>query len=922
MPETVASAQLEYSDRGQEQVLRRLRDLRSEALGAAKEVNQLAVSGGVGAQGMSALSGSLGAVTGLLSVFGVAVSARAALKFSMDAMEMAHASEQARVTLDALTGSAGRSAEMIEAVQRALRGAISEADAARVAGKLLSLGLAENAQEAERFAYAAATLGKAFRNLDPGESVELFNRMLSNRSVRLLDDFGIGIAEVNKRLRELGDTSTEAFQTVVMEIAAEKAAELGDVWDTSATTMDRLTAKTQDYKAELGRLVSEALVPAAEGALALVEGLESVVDATLEAQKAIGDNARTVEEYREALDEAHPAVKLLTAAQRIFANVTEDSLTGFEKFLLLTVPAVPIFHRLGAAFYETAFSLDALTETEFRAIKAKGVHAAEIGRVKNQMAQFEHAIRMATEAQGEELTAAEELAQAYVDGLITTEEYQAGKLALMDVTQLAAQKEREEAEAVREAERAHREYTQALRDSLKLQQDMTEVARDMAGNYNYVGRTVRVTTAANEGYADQLSYIRNEQEQVNRGLFEAQMNVAIYGEGAGTASERMADLTTQQQAWRNVLEQTDAQGLGDQTAYAARQVQNLDNQIMAVQMNQAAFGDGMGANAERVTELSQQQEILEAAYARTAEAMGEVTRAVVISRLSLEDQQAVGEGILKIFELYGHELGLQGKALDDYMLRWGLVTQQQLTYRGVVEDVMESVENNSITLRDAEDIIAGYTTGVLTSTDAVNDAIEVAENEERIRQDLIAQTETLSEKYDHMAGRATAGADTSEDAGTRQQAALTAVETRAGEVALAVEESFGLMSDSANASIPAVNRLNTRLEVLLGTLRNIKANSNITITTTHISVEGELQHGGPALGGHPYIVGEAGPELFVPSQSGFVVPNHQLGGGGIGSASITVNVTGILDLSDPMSADRFATRAAPAIMRELQARAA
>ncbi len=552
------------------------------------------------------------------------------------------------------------------------------------------------------------------------------------------------------------------------------------------------------------------------------------------------------------------------------------------------------------------------------------------------MRQYEDAIRGATEAAEDELTAAEQLAQAYVDGLITTEEYQAGKLALMDVTQLAAQKEREEAEAVREAERAHREYTQALRDSLKLQQDMTEVARDMAGNYNYVGRTVRVTTAANEGYADQLSYIRNEQEQVNRGLFEAQMNVAIYGEGAGTASDRLGDLTTQQQAWRNVLEQTDAQGLGDQTAYAARQVQNLDNQILAVQMNQAAFGDGMGANAERVAELSRQQEILVVAYDRTVEAMGEVTRAVVISRLATEDQQAVGEGILEIFRLYGHELGLQGKALDDYMLRWGLVTQEQLTFRRTVEGIMEAVDDGSITLRDGEDIIAGYTTGVLASTDAVNDAIETAEREERIRQDLIASTETLGEKYDHVAGRATAAAGEQETAAQRQIGALNAVETRAAEVALAVDESFGDISESADNTIPAIDRVNLALGRILNRLLSIKENSNIRVNihTTEHTVRtssdgsapvfgGHQQHGGPVRTGHQYIVGEVGPELFVPDQNGYIVPNHELGGGGIASgASITVNVTGILDLSDPMSADRFATRAAPAIMRELQARAA
>ena len=39
-----------------------------------------------------------------------------------------------------------------------------------------------------------------------------------------------------------------------------------------------------------------------------------------------------------------------------------------------------------------------------------------------------------------------------------------------------------------------------------------------------------------------------------------------------------------------------------------------------------------------------------------------------------------------------------------------------------------------------------------------------------------------------------------------------------------------------------------------------------------------LAQGGPAQAGQPYMVGEKGPELFVPKQSGTVVPNGQLGG--------------------------------------------
>ncbi len=36
--------------------------------------------------------------------------------------------------------------------------------------------------------------------------------------------------------------------------------------------------------------------------------------------------------------------------------------------------------------------------------------------------------------------------------------------------------------------------------------------------------------------------------------------------------------------------------------------------------------------------------------------------------------------------------------------------------------------------------------------------------------------------------------------------------------------------------------------------------------------------GGPVASGQPYLVGEAGPELFVPGRSGNIIPNHALAG--------------------------------------------
>jgi|GEM_PF-5768550 len=57
--------------------------------------------------------------------------------------------------------------------------------------------------------------------------------------------------------------------------------------------------------------------------------------------------------------------------------------------------------------------------------------------------------------------------------------------------------------------------------------------------------------------------------------------------------------------------------------------------------------------------------------------------------------------------------------------------------------------------------------------------------------------------------------------------------------------------------------------------------------------------GGQVTAGTPYVVGEAGPELFVPHTSGSIVPNHALYGGGAGGgvsiSGATFHIHGVQD---------------------------
>ena len=79
-------------------------------------------------------------------------------------------------------------------------------------------------------------------------------------------------------------------------------------------------------------------------------------------------------------------------------------------------------------------------------------------------------------------------------------------------------------------------------------------------------------------------------------------------------------------------------------------------------------------------------------------------------------------------------------------------------------------------------------------------------------------------------------------------------------------------------------------------------------------IAGKKAAGGPVTGGKSYVVGEEGPELFVPGSSGNIVPNHAMGG-----ANIVVNVdaSGSAVQGDGGQAEELGSMLAAAVQAEL-----
>lgn len=79
------------------------------------------------------------------------------------------------------------------------------------------------------------------------------------------------------------------------------------------------------------------------------------------------------------------------------------------------------------------------------------------------------------------------------------------------------------------------------------------------------------------------------------------------------------------------------------------------------------------------------------------------------------------------------------------------------------------------------------------------------------------------------------------------------------------------------AFIEGLNPLLT-IDMFLPEIPEIPATPPSSTPVPIVERHTRLQHGGPLMAGQPALVGEAGPELFVPRTSGDVIPNNALGG--------------------------------------------
>ena len=98
--------------------------------------------------------------------------------------------------------------------------------------------------------------------------------------------------------------------------------------------------------------------------------------------------------------------------------------------------------------------------------------------------------------------------------------------------------------------------------------------------------------------------------------------------------------------------------------------------------------------------------------------------------------------------------------------------------------------------------------------------------------------------------------------------------------------------DFANSVIRDIMRIFARWALMKGIEAIVGVfTGGASTAVTGVVKPGTKQHGGPVSGGSPYVVGEAGPEMFVPNTSGNIIPNNQMGAEIGGEVTVNFNVS-------------------------------
>lgn len=206
------------------------------------------------------------------------------------------------------------------------------------------------------------------------------------------------------------------------------------------------------------------------------------------------------------------------------------------------------------------------------------------------------------------------------------------------------------------------------------------------------------------------------------------------------------------------------------------------------------------------------------------------------------------------------------------------------------ENIAAIVERKNQSEQKRAEAAAKTIEGLLNEQSLAQATLDGKLKEEQINQSIAKATKDMTEaerKKVEQVIRGTAALNDQVKALQFQKQVLDGVVNQVGTQLTGLFENLIFQTEDFNKSLNNVLKSLSSLLLKAG-LSMLGGNDGVGIfSILSGNFGGKRANGGPVSGGTPYVVGERGPELFVPSRSGTVVPNNALGG----NVNVVVNVT-------------------------------
>lgn len=473
-------------------------------------------------------------------------------------------------------------------------------------------------------------------------------------------------------------------------------------------------------------------------------------------------------------------------------------------------------------------------------------------------------------------------------------------MTLEEVSRLAFAMERTGV-ATDDLDEVMEEWGQGLTDNIPALEAMgVEIARTKDGAVD-----------SNQTFLNFLSTLRNVEDPARR--------LALAQQVIGESAYRIEPaVRANDEAFQDFIESADEAGavVDDLDSQTVRELETATKDMQqawqSVQLTVAravgpAFADFMGtvaALAGKIAQLEQKTGILTASMKVVTGPLGLVTSG--LDALGVGGDSA-GESM---DELAAQEeaAAAEAKLLDEALAEAEAAEAEAQASTDALKDALRNLEQAERDAKQAHDDRVNAALGLISGVHEVEQAERAVEraliDQNRASRELDAAVNAHGVESEEARLAALNLAD-AED-GVEQ--ALYRQATASAEARIKTAEAAGQHLDASGkaaiqreelaklaATLEPGSPLRAYLEGLIGQLDAIPRHIPVEIQLRQSGISPELiasarqqiaaafegrAHGGPARAGEPYIVGEEGPELFVPRSSGTVVPNDALTTGG------------------------------------------